>query len=218
MINSDYLYPLKPTVDYFLEKFKNEKVVELTNTKYTLLPGDVAKLNWREPDFSSVSDIQTIFIRYVLERANEPKALFEKITSLFNQGYIETSSPIVELIKGIETGLSDEYRGLYQSRYIVWTEQEDNSLHLLPKYSILQLIPLEEHFEKEIFDFLSNPIYWNNYYSWNKDNPPKVVIHEFGKDFNWDTYGNFLAKAVMHNTQKTNSFFEEIDNLLDNKQ
>lgn len=215
MVN--YLNPLKPTIDYFLEHIREnreDKVVELTNTEHGLIPGDTIKLSWMNPDFSKKGNV--IFVRHFLERSNDPQVFFEKITSMFENGYIETTSPIVELIKGIQTEISDEYRGLYQSRYIVWTEEEDNSLHILPKYAILQIVSLAEDFEKEISEFLSNPIYWNNYYSWNKDNPPKLVIHNFGKDFNWNNYGNVLAKAVLHNTQKTNSFFSKIDKELKN--
>lgn len=226
MSKPEYLKPLKPTLDYFLLQVKENKdntVVELVNTDYRIVSFDnVTKLPFNNPDFSIFSKENTknvaIFIRYFLERSVDPQALFEKITRLFEHGYIETSSPVIELIRGIETDIVDEYRGLYETRYIVWTEEEDNSLHLLPKYGILQLAPLAEDFEKELYEFLNSPIYWNNYYSWNKDNPPKLVVHTFGKDFDWHSYGNLLAKAVLHNTKKTNSFFLKLDKVLNNKE
>jgi hypothetical protein len=118
---------------------------------------------------------------------------------------------LVELSKNVEQTITDTHRGMYLTRYILWTEHEDNSLHVLPKYGVFDYFNVDPNFENNIKNvLLDSPVYWNNYYFWNPKNPPKIVYHSFGSDFDWETYGAMIGRAIHHNMEHTNIFMQKV--------
>jgi hypothetical protein len=128
------------------------------------------------------------------------------------RGHFETPSPLVELLPGVDARDDLLYRGYIHHRYIVWSEREDNSLHFLPKYPIVEHMTMPAGMTREL-TYLANryPVYWNNYYSWNKAPAgphPKVVVHRNGIDFSFanGSYAALLNRAVKASLAYTDAF------------
>jgi hypothetical protein len=219
--NLNFLQPLKAVVDYLIKDLpenKESKILEITRSSNIVFPLqsekiDCFKLN--NPDTLEAlqaSDVlDFVYVRHALENVESPQVVFDILTNLSQSGYIETTSPLVELSKSIETSIAHTHRGMYLTRYIIWTEKEDNSLHILPKYGVFDYFNVDPNFENNIRNvLLDSPVYWNNYYYWNPTNPPKVVYHSYGIDFDWETYGAMLGRAIHHNMEHTNSFMEKV--------
>lgn len=63
------------------------------------------------------------------------------------------------------------------------------------------------------FNYLANnySVYWNNYYKWDSDNKPKVVIYRNGINFNIvKDYVNLINEAVYSSINYTNKFIESL--------
>jgi predicted O-methyltransferase YrrM/tetratricopeptide (TPR) repeat protein len=151
-----------------------------------------------------------VYCRHTLEDICNPKFAFEEMTRVSEAGYIETPSPLVEILKGIEKGVS--YRGYIHHRYIVWTDK-NNVLNFLPKLPFIEKIIITQEFENKLMFIANNyPFYWNNYYMWDKHSGinPKVKIHNVDLDFNINDYGNLLMIAVNESFESTNRFLNDM--------
>ena len=219
--NLSFLQPLKAVVDYLvkdLPESKESKILEITRTSSAVFPLQSEKIDcFKLNEHNTLEALQAsdvldfVYVRHALENVESPQVVFEILTNLSQSGYIETTSPLVELSKSIETSIADTHRGMYLTRYIFWTEKEDNSLHILPKYGVFDYFNVDPNFENNIRNvLLDSPVYWNNYYYWNPENPPKVVYHSYGVDFDWETYGAMIGRAIHHNMEHTNNFMEKV--------
>jgi hypothetical protein len=62
------------------------------------------------------------YCRHTLEDIQNPNNAFNEIIRIASQGYIETPSPLVEIIKGVDGKcFSFDYAGYRHHRYIVWS-------------------------------------------------------------------------------------------------
>lgn len=130
-----------------------------------------------------------IYSRHVLEDIQNPDAAFREMTRVAEYGFIETPSPFAECSRNVECKL---YKGYAHHRYIVWTETETNTLCFLPKYPLIDLIEFDG-FPR----VLDNPWYWNNYYEWSPESPPRVRMYKNGVNFNiFRDYAILLSQAL----------------------
>ena len=158
-----------------------------------------------------------VYSRHLLEDIQNPKHAFEEMVRCGQRGHFETPSPLIELLPGVDAQTGLLYRGYIHHRYIVWSEREDNSLHFLPKYPIVEYMTMPEELTREL-TYLANhyPVYWNNYYSWNHKESekslagglPKVVVHRNGIDFSFKdhSYAAMLNRAVRASLEYTDAF------------
>jgi hypothetical protein len=150
-----------------------------------------------------------IHCRHTLEDIQNPSNAFNEFVRLSKYGYIETPSPLIEIMKGVDAS-SPDYCGYIHHRYIVWSELETNTLHFLPKLPIIEHLILSPELTKKITYICNNyPIYWNNYYLWNPDKPPKCVIYRHGINFEiHDNYRDLIFDAIMASIKYTNHFVQ----------
>ena len=153
-----------------------------------------------------------VYSRHLLEDIQNPQHAFEEMVRCGKRGHFETPSPLVELLPGVDAREDLLYRGFIHHRYIVWSEREDNSLHFLPKYPIVEYMTMPEKMTREC-TYLANhyPVYWNNYYSWDHTvagKSPKVVVHRNEIDFLFTghSYAALLNRAVRASLDYTDAF------------
>ena len=132
--------------------------------------------------------------------------------------YIETPSPMIEILKGIE--YSDQlskslpYRGFTHHRYFIWSNK--NTIYCLPKYPIVEYFEITENFEKKLTYIASNyPVYWNNYIMCNDETKIVMLKNEF--DFNFiterDKYPNLIFNGIVESMDNTNIFISQLLNM-----
>jgi hypothetical protein len=142
------------------------------------------------------------YARHVLEDIQSPNHLFAEMVRVSQSGFIETPSPVVELTRYID-GDSPPFRGYLHHRYFFWSDIRDNSLHCIPKYSVL------EHAENiPLFAELKTDIFWNNYYFWdNKNFLPKLVMYKHGINFQiGKEYEKLLNQGIIKSTEYARHF------------
>lgn len=149
-----------------------------------------------------------IYCRHTLEDIQNPQNAFNEFTRLSKYGYIETPSPLIEIMKGAEIG--SDYRGYIHHRYLVWSDLETNTLFFLPKLPIIEYLDIHPDLTKKILYICNNyPIYWNTYYLWNPDKPPKIHIYRHGINFNINNdYGKLIFDAILASIKYTNHFIQ----------
>jgi len=148
------------------------------------------------------------YCRHTLEDIQNPQNAFNEITRISKNGYIETPSPIVELIEDVDA-YNIKTKGYIHHRYIVWTDMMTNTLNFLPKYPIIEKMKM---YNKEKFNYLLNnySVYWNNYYAWDMNyNKPNIIVYR--NDINMDIvkdYDRLLNEAINKSIENTTSFIE----------
>jgi hypothetical protein len=153
-----------------------------------------------------------VYSRHTLEDIQNPLHAFQEFIRIGKQGYIETPSPLIECMKDVDANkLSPSYRGYIHHRYIVWTK--DHTLYFLPKYPLLDHITFLEPVMKK-FRYLANyyPVYWNNYYTWDPQHPPNIVVYRNGINFSLagDDYINLVNESIHASIASTNSFIAQL--------
>ena len=122
-----------------------------------------------------------VYCRHVLEDLNNPLHAYNEITRVARNGYIETPSPIVEIMRlGNYNDPALSYgnlRGYHHHRFILWTNADTNSLYAVAKYPIVDLYDEDKpHYimrssamEAVFVELLGYyTAIWNNYYTWNE--------------------------------------------------
>lgn len=188
---------------------KNEKV-----NYYIDLDLDTEKLPFHDNHFDFV------YCRHVLEDIQNPDFLLNEILRTSKNGYFETPSPLVELTKGIDTELvnSMHYIGYMHHRYIIWTDIEENTIYILPKYGFLEnLLKFNEEYQQQIYNILNNyPVYWNTYYIWTSTtNKPKIVMYKNGVNINTNSHKKVslfldyvkIINSMIDTTIKSTNYF-----------
>lgn len=148
------------------------------------------------------------YARHVFEDLQNPDFCFKNFTRVCKRGYIETPSPLVECLKDIDCfPLSKEYRGYIHHRYIVWTESDTNTLCFLPKFPIIEHIKFIPEYEQKLNDLATVDIYWNNYYYWDENSPPKYKVYKNDIDFSIiNNYSSKLSEAIVESVKHTDKF------------
>jgi len=149
-----------------------------------------------------------IYSRHTLEDIQNPDFAFDEIIRTSSSGYIETPSPLVEILKGIDSNYFNEnYCGYIHHRYIIWSNIEKCEIYFLPKYScIIDNLKYDDEMLKKMLNIVNNyPIYWNNYFIW-KDRKPKIKMYKNGINFDltFESYANLLNEAVNESIKNTN--------------
>ncbi len=158
-----------------------------------------------------------IYCRHTLEDIQNPQNAFNEFIRISKVGYIETPSPLVEIMKGVDApfpGMS--HSGYRHHRYIVWSDIEKNTLFFLPKYPIVEHIHMDETLLKKYQYLLNNySVYWNNYYFWDIiGKPPKIVVYR--NDINFkisEDYERLINEAIQSSFRYTNQFIKFISEI-----
>ena len=159
---------------------------------------------------------QYVYCRHTLEDIQNPQHAFQEITRLATQGYIETPSPLVECLRNIDDGpCSSLYRGYIHHRYLVWSDHSTHTLYFLPKYPLIEHLAFTDAMTKRMLYLVNHyPVYWNNYYVWDRTRPPKIVVYRNG--INMDIvkdYPLLVEKAILTSIEYTNQFIPELQAL-----
>lgn len=160
-----------------------------------------------EPIPFPIRHFQFVYCRHTIEDIQNPLHAVQEIFRVSQNGYIETPSPLVELMKGVDGG-NTEYHGYCHHRYIVWSDSKTNTLHCLPKYPLVEYVQYTPQFLKKQLAILNNfPVYWNNYYKWDKDHPPSIHVYRHGINMNINSeYIALLNRAIHDSIDYTNHF------------
>jgi len=153
------------------------------------------------------------YSRHTLEDTHNCTFIFNEMTRISGSGFIETPSPLIEAQKGVDFESNFKYSGYLHHRYIIWSEIENNTIHILPKFPLIDLLKFDNNFLKQI-TCIANifPIYWNNYYIWDTNNKPNIILYRHGINFDInDDYGPLLYRAIIESIKYTNHF---VNNLL----
>ena len=153
-----------------------------------------------------------------MEDIQNPHHIFKEMCRVSKKGYIETLSPLAELTKGVDDGLNN-YCGYKHHRYIVWSSIETNTIHFLPKYPIIEHLVYNDELTQKNIHILNNyPLYWNNYYIWDENNPPNIIMYRNGIDFLFTkseyitvTYTDLLQIGINESIKYTNHFLEILE-------
>jgi hypothetical protein len=153
-----------------------------------------------------------IYARHVLEDLQNPDFALAEFARSSPSGYMETPSPLVEIIRGIDGAypLSLYYSGYIHHRYFVWSNIKTNTIWFLPKMPIVQLIELNEDVRKRLTYLLNHyPIYWNNYFIFKDGVKPNIVIykHSVNYDIFKDTF-NMIMNGIIESINNTNYFID----------
>lgn len=154
-----------------------------------------------------------IYCRHTLEDIQNPQNAFNEIVRIGKKGYIETPSPLTEITKGVS---DPDSRGYIHHRYIVWSDAETNTLYFLPKYPIVEKINIGNNDLEKTYTYILNnyPVYWNNYYTWDSEKLPKIMVYRNEVNFNiLNDYINILNKAIYLSMNYTNHFINSIKHL-----
>jgi hypothetical protein len=156
-----------------------------------------------------------IYSRHTLEDLQNPQNAFNQLTKISSKGYIETPSPLIEFSRGVDADLdwvnSDSYRGYKHHRYIVWSDVDTNTLYFLPKYPIIEYCNVSDNIIR-LMNYIANnyPLYWNNYYYWDKDDDKKTPKICVLNDINFKDYNNYLTIAINKSIEYTKHFMNII--------
>jgi SAM-dependent methyltransferase len=150
------------------------------------------------------------YCRHTLEDIQNPLHAFQEIIRVARQGYIETPSPLIELLRGVDGGaLATSYRGYVHHRYIVWSDWATNTLYFLPKLPILEHLHIPE-MDVARMTYLANhhPVYWNNYYIWDSTRMPRVVVYRNGVNMSITDgdYERLVGRAILESMAYTDAF------------
>jgi hypothetical protein len=144
-----------------------------------------------------------VHCRHTLEDLQNPTHAFNEIARVGRSGYIETPSPLVECLKGAgETYPIDPkwiaYRGYIHHRSFCYSDPVDNTLHIIAKFPIVEHMQFQPEFYRRMVSLANRyPLYWNNYYWFDAEHPPRVRLHRAGVDFyGWDVYFAWLERAI----------------------
>jgi hypothetical protein len=160
-----------------------------------------------------------VYCRHTVEDIQNPLFVCQELFRSAPNGYIETPSPLVEITRGVDSNMilatqqvPSAYCGYIHHRYIVWSDLKTNTLYCLPKYPLVEYTEYSPAFLKKQIAILNNfPVYWNNYYRWDKDHPPSVVVYRNGINMKiGEDYPALLTRAVTESIEYTNSFVRSV--------
>jgi len=150
------------------------------------------------------------YSRHTLEDISSPFFAFNELTRVSKRGYIETPSPLIEMMKGVDVGEAN-YRGYMHHRYIVWSDKDTNTLYFLPKLPIIENIEIGDEINKRMhYTANTKPLLWNNYYIWDENMPPNIIVYGYNSDYDYvKNYANLLTESLNKSIEYTNNFFSD---------
>ena len=193
-------FPLATTFIGYNEKIKNYIEIDI----------DVDKIPATDKSFDF------IYSRHTMEDIQNPDFAIKEIIRCTNAGYIETPSPLVEVMKGVDANEnSSKYSGYIHHRYIVWSDIEKCEIYFLAKNSIIldNYILYNDKELIKICNILNNyPVYWNNYFIWS-GKEPKIIMYKNGVNYGLknnmvEDYIRLVNEAVNKSITNTNYFIK----------
>jgi hypothetical protein len=155
------------------------------------------------------------YCRHTLEDIQNPQNAFNEIVRTSKCGYIETPSPLCEIIRGIDSFGNSDHRGYDHHRYFVYSDIEKNALYFLPKYPIIETIQYnQDEINKLTFLLNNNKYAWNNYYLFDSNNPPSIFVWRNGVNFSMKKdkeYTNLINQAIYKSIEYTNNFISKLE-------
>jgi len=160
-----------------------------------------------------------VYCRHTMEYIANPGFALSEMMRVSSRGYIETPSPLVECLRNIDyLNMDDQnnglnYCGYIHHRYIVWSNKNNNTLYFLPKYPIIEYLNWNPGLLEKLTYIANNyPVYWNNYYLWDENNAPNVVVYRNGVNFkiNGDSLSKLILEGINSSFEYTNYFLGEI--------
>lgn len=153
------------------------------------------------------NDFDFCYARHIFEDIQNPQHAFAETIRVSRNGYIETPSPLIECLKMVD-GLSRQsninYCGYIHHRYLVWTERDTNTLYFLPKYPLIEFLIYPTDFFNQMLDIAKEKLFWNNYYLWNVERKPNIVVYRNGVNFNiLDDYTTLVMRAIKQSAEHT---------------
>jgi len=202
-------FPLATTFIGYNEKIKNYIEIDI----------DVDKIPATDKSFDF------IYSRHTMEDIQNPDFAMNEIIRCSNSGYIETPSPLVEVMKGVDANEnSSKYSGYIHHRYIVWSDIEKGEIYFLAKNSIIldNYILYNDKELIKICNILNNyPVYWNNYFIWS-GKEPKIIMYKNGVNYGLknnmvEDYIRLVNEAVNKSITNTNYFIKIHNQYITNK-
>jgi len=196
----DVQFPLATSFIGYNEKIKNYVEIDI----------DVDKIPATDKSYDF------IYSRHTMEDIQNPDFAMNEIIRCTNSGYIETPSPLVEIMKGVDSHeFSLKYAGYIHHRYIVWSDIEKCEIYFLAKNSII-LDTFMSYNNSELLricNILNNyPVYWNNYFIWS-GKEPKIIMYKNGVNYGLknnivEDYIGLVNEAVNKTISNTNYFIK----------
>lgn len=151
-----------------------------------------------------------IYARHVLEDLQNPDFALNDFIRSSQNGYMETPSPLVELMSGVDGNqtLSAFYKGYIHHRYFVWSDIKTNTIYFLPKMPIIEKMQIPDAIRPKIAYLLNHyPVYWNNYFIFKDGVKPNIVMykHSINYDIFKDTM-NLILNGIITSIANTNYF------------
>lgn len=214
-LDFNFWLPIKQIIDFIetLVPETKDPVLEITNTySKKIFKPSTKILEWFNYDKIPSLNPSFVYSRHILEKMPEPSRFLKILQRFSKNGFIETTSPLVECLKGIHTEQSP-YKGHLLNRYIIWVSPDDHILHILPKYSIFEYLNINEDLILKIRDIIHDkPHYWNTYYVWNEENPLTFILYEHGKNCDIQVdYARLVQKSIEDSVKSINQFLSYIN-------
>lgn len=182
-------------IDDSYSELYSEKIFLKTNINYETIP--------RENKF-----FDYCYSRHTLEDISTPFFAFNELTRVSKRGFIETPSPLIEMMKGVDAG-ETTYRGYIHHRYIVWSDTDTNTIYFLPKMPIIERIVLTEDLNRQMhYTANTQPLLWNNYYIWDENMTPNIIVYGYNSDYDYvGNYAELLNEGLNKSIEYTKTFF-----------
>jgi hypothetical protein len=144
--------------------------------------------------------IDFAYCRHTLEDLYNPVWVCREMNRVARGGYIETPSPMAELVRGVEPN-NPPWRGYIHHRYFVW--DDDGVLTFLAKPPMLE--HLEFTGEGELIKLLNaGPLHWNTYFFWEGELRFRMLQHD--QDFKLQSnLAQVLERGVQRCVQSNNA-------------
>ena len=160
-----------------------------------------------------------VYCRHTMEDIANPEFALREMMRVSPKGYIDTPSPLIECLRNID-GINHDnrniglnYCGYIHHRYIVWSNKKNNTIYFLPKYPIIEYLMWNPILLKKL-TYIANhyPVYWNNYYFWDENNSPNIIVYRHGVNFKTDTgdFPKLLLEGIYLSIEYTNHFLGEL--------
>lgn len=152
------------------------------------------------------------YARHVFEDIQNPDFAFKEMQRTCKEFYIETPSPLVEMLKNIDYS-NAEYRGYIHHRYFIWSI--GNTIYCLPKYPIVEHLQVQTSFENKLKYIANNyPVSWNNYILCNENTQIVMLKNEINFSFQKDTnyYAHLILNGITQSLENTSNFIPKLMN------
>ena len=154
-----------------------------------------------------------LYTRHFLEDIEFPQFAIREIIRCCKTGFIETPSPIIEIMRGVGTPIQNSHLfcGYTHHHSIIWGDMENNTLHILPKKNtLLENIIYDESKKRKLLHLANHyPVYWNQYFFWDDDQIPQVRVYTEDELKDPNYYMSLINSAISCSVKNTHVFLEK---------